>query len=123
MAIRLPALSETLDQAIRTFVRFPLAMLSAILGSGVLMYYAEEINHPGHLWKIILSCWLGLVLFLSLTLYSERNGHSQLKKYGLQLIGVLLLLAYYFFLPDVLSTNDIIRFILFAVALHLTVSF
>jgi len=127
--LKLPSLSKLLNDAIFTLKRFPLSLFASIIAS----CFAISLIHcdfdvrkkEEYLFKIIMCCYLGLNLFLASALFSESKLHGNLKKITFQSSGVLLILGYYFMLPDVkdFGVQEITRFILFVIALHLLVAF
>ena len=126
---KLPSLNSVLKGAIITFKRFPLSLLSAIIATFIGMYlihsdYDEHMN-LSYLWKIVMCCYLGLNLFLSAQLFSESKNELISKIWLKQLIALFLIVGYYFMLPDVkdFGVQEIARFVLFSIGLHLFVSF
>src|ERR1041384_5875034 len=107
--ISFPSVLSLGKSASETFKRFPLAILSAILGSSLCIYLADfswnEQKNIEYLWKIVMCCSLGLTLLFSLSLFSERKNHSLIQKYFLQLLGIVLLTVYYFSLPEKINLN------------------
>ena len=126
--LKLPSLQTLLSEAIKTFKRFPLALLSAMVATFAAIYlihrdYIEFKNTDT--WKIIMCCSLGLNLFLAAELFSESKNNSISKRFIFQAISFVLIICYYFILPDVkdFGVRDIARFALFSIGLHLLVSF
>ncbi|MBN8701935.1 MAG: DUF4153 domain-containing protein [Bacteroidetes bacterium] len=129
MALQFPSLSVVVTGVQNTIKRFPFVLASAIIASAVSMYMlelkgAEEYNHE-YLWKIVMCCWLGLNLFLSISLIAEQGNHSTTQKYAAQFFGITILIVYYFILPEFgrISISDGTRYFLFSLGLHLLVSF
>src|ERR1035437_3259531 len=126
--LKLPSLQTLLSEAIKTFKRFPLALLASIIATILAMYlihrdYLEFKNT--NIWKIIMCCSLGLNLFLASELFSESKNHNISKRLLLQVFAFILIICYYFILPDVknFGVQEIARFALFSIGLHLLVSF
>lgn len=126
---KLPSLHNLLSEAIFTLKRFPLALLSAITATLIAMYLIhcdyEKLQSVNNLWKIIMCCSLGLNLFLSAQLFSESRNETISKGILKQLVALFLIVCYYFMLPDVkdFGVQEIARFALFSIGLHLFVSF
>ncbi|MBI4929419.1 MAG: DUF4153 domain-containing protein [Bacteroidetes bacterium] len=129
MAFRFPSVSAVIKGTLDTLKRFPLPLLSAIIGSGICIYMLElkwDVQKDfEHLWKMVMCCGLGLNLFLSMSLISERRNHGAVQKYLAQFAGLLLLVGYYFLLPEFrrMTVTDGARYSLFSTGLHLLVAF
>lgn len=129
MPFRFPSLSSLMKGALDTLKRFPFSLLAATAGSVICIYMLElkwnEQKQVEYLWKIVLCCALGVNLFLSMSLISERRAHGALQKYAAQFFGITILVVYYFLLPDFskMTLTDGTRYSLFAIALHLLVAF
>lgn len=117
--------------AVLTFRRFPLTLLSALLGTGV-CYWLLDLNYQEqetkqYLWKLVVFAWLGLILFFDLQLIAERYGFRRRNRWLLFGGGLLALIAYYFYLPHKLNGTHLAEYIwqvfLFGLALHLLASF
>ena len=125
--MKLPSVSLLVKSTGSTLLRFPFVLASAIIGTVVTIWQIElpydEKDQYEFLINIILTCSLGLTLFLSLKLYSERKGFSIPVMLAIQVFGVILLVLYYYLFPDKLTLISGIRYSLFTIALHLLVSF
>jgi hypothetical protein len=124
--MKLPSLESLYKEASVTFSRFPFVLLSSFLGAAIMIYaievdYLGEMNYQ-YLYNGVLACVLGISLFLSVTLHGEMNGWGKPAIYAVQGMMALVLIGYYFSLPEELTQTDIIRFLLFALTLHLLVS-
>ena len=126
--LKLPSLQILINEAIKTFRRFPLALLAAVAGTLISMYLIhsnyEELKNT-NTWKIVMCCSLGLNLFLATELFSESSKLSFTKRVLLQVLSLVLIASYYFILPDVkdFGVQEIARYALFSIGLHLLVSF
>lgn len=129
MAFQFPSLSAVIKGTLDTLKRFPLPLLSAIVGSGICIYIIgmkwDVQKNFEYLWKIVMCCGLGLNLFLALCLISERRNHGAAQKYLLQILALVLVVGYYFLLPEFrkMTVSDATRYTLFSTALHLLVAF
>ena len=126
--MKLPSITNLVQQAKLTFLRFPFVILCSILGAFIMMRvvgfshdYAEL--HAQTMYNIVMTCSLGLPLFLSFALYSESRNFTRIKGYLLQLVPLVLLVLFYFSLSKELDVYDIGRYFLFLIAFHLLVSF
>ncbi|WP_066505014.1 DUF4153 domain-containing protein [Rufibacter sp. DG15C] len=120
---RLP-LKEIALAAYQTFLRFPFTLLSAVMGTTVVWLMIErDSNEETILPKLAIISALGLILFFVLELYSERKGNKPALRWGLVALGVLLLVTYYFFLPQEPAFKEMMRYLLWMIALHLAASF
>ncbi len=126
--LKLPSVRNLVREALKTFRRFPLALLVSIIATCLAMYlihrdYSEFKN--SNIWKIIMCCSLGLNLFLASELFFESKNQNKLKRLLCQLCALSLIVGYYFMLHEVkdFGVQEIVRFALFTVGLHLLVSF
>jgi len=103
MAFRIPTSGELIARSTETFKRFPLAMLSSIVGTLIAVYLMEVEPHEMEgiyliLAKILLSSSLAIFVFSAVRLAGESLG-----SYGHQVLTLLALLGivlYYVVLPD-----------------------
>ncbi|WP_345169466.1 DUF4153 domain-containing protein [Nibribacter koreensis] len=120
---RLP-LKEIGVAAYQTFLRFPFTLLSAMMGTTVVWLMIDrDSREESILPKLAIISALGLILFFVLELYSERKGNKPALRWGLMALGVLLLATYYFFLPQEPAFKEMMRYLLWMIALHLAASF
>ena len=111
MTLSLANIIKIIAKGLETFRRFPLALLSSVLATGIAIYFIEveprdlkEFNLP--LAKVAMSAMLGVFVFTALRLLE----HSISKRIhwlmlGLSIIGLIGLIGYYFSLPD--ESNDL----------------
>ncbi len=124
---RFPSIQELIDGAAAGAVRFPFALLSALLGT-VAAIQTVELS-PGaeeYLYiKLMMIAGLGLPLFIALVVFAEKREWKQPVTLGLQVAGAVLLGAYYVSLPADLSSPLIhpVRFLLLGIGLHFLVAF
>jgi hypothetical protein len=122
--MKLPSIRLAAQDARDTFLRFPVIIIDAILGTlaALILLDHEGAEEPTFLFKVLFAAILGLPLLLSFALYSERHGHDRMKGLILQGTGVLLLFLYSFTVPlDMRFVPEIVlfRFFLFLTALFL----
>jgi len=125
---KLPSLTNLLKESGATLKRFPLVIIAAVAATFIAMYlihtaYSDR-KEVEYLWKVIMCCYLGLNLFLAAELFSESK-ELIAKRLLLQLFALGLIICYYFILPDFkdFGVREIARYILYALGLHLLVSF
>ncbi|HEY9361685.1 MAG TPA: hypothetical protein VIQ00_00385, partial [Chitinophagaceae bacterium] len=125
--MRLPSFQSFTTNAAATFKRFPLAVTAAIVASLFcilfthLPYDLQESYH--YYWNIIMSCYLGMLLFISISIYSERKKFKSVITTLLNVGGLVIIVAYYFSLPPQFMVISFTRFLLFALVLHLLIAF
>jgi hypothetical protein len=111
----------------QTFERFPFALICAIIGTiaAVLTPENEQSAHTALLVEIVAVSALGLPLFTAFVAFGERRQWVRTRILLLQAGGALLLVAYFFSLPDNLFEPHqyIVRFFLLNIGLHFLVSF
>ncbi len=124
--MKLPSINVLIQSAGKTAARFPLALLSAVLGAFSLMNIVDYIpkEYEGHLlWKLVMTFTLALPLFISFSFFAESRGFSRAKNYLIQIIPAAFLVLYFFTLSDTTGFYDVGRYTLFLIAFHLLVSF
>jgi hypothetical protein len=127
LIMRLPSLDSLVSKTIVTFKRFPFAIAAAITGSIFCMlwvnlrYNLEESHY--YYSNIIMSCYLGMLLFIAIQIYVERKKLKTIIAILLKLLAVAALICYYFSLPEKFMVISFTRFSLFTIALHLLIAF
>lgn len=125
--MKLPSFGLLVSDSIKTFQRFPLVILSAVIACyfGILISHIENESNGilQHYWNIVQSCYLAMLLLLALTVYAERKAFNYKTKIIIQVVGVLIAIGYYFLLPNHVLAVHYIRFTLFVILLHLFISF
>lgn len=126
-AMKLPSLHSLYTSAWHTFRRFPVAILLAIISS-VLMMQAVEIPYDQQdtrelLWKLVMSGYLGMLLFISISIFAEKKQYSTRQKILLNAVGLVLTGLYFLSIQHTQNELYLIRFSLFSLALHLLISF
>lgn len=108
-------------------MRFPLEIGFALLGTVAATVFIEisdlNLTAESLCVRLILIANLGLVLSISLSLLSESNSYSVLKKNLFRLIMLLIIVGLFFLIDPLKRETDFFRFILLALAFHLSVSF
>lgn len=125
--MKLPSINSLLQSALQTLKRFPLAILFAIAGSIVLVKIVslpyDNKESIEYLWKVVMTCYLGMLLFIAISIYNGRRNLRFKQEVLINLIGLIFITAYYFSLPVTITQIAVLRLILFALALHLLISF
>ncbi|MFN1834305.1 DUF4153 domain-containing protein [Balneola sp. MJW-20] len=130
MKFSLPSLSDFLTSSRDSFLRFPLPILSALIGTSVAIWlaglsYTQETEY-GWLYNLSFTCSLGIPLLTGLKVLSESWSLDTTRSWLLRSGGVILLLLYYFTLSDNITEEPYLqlsRFFLYFIALHLFVAF
>ena len=96
MNFKIPSLQQITSQAIYTFKRFPLSVISALITMFIIIFLIEQdgprYEHFSTLIKIAFASSLGLFMFTALRLFGDKN--------PLCLVGIASIVGYYFTLPD-----------------------
>jgi len=125
--MKFPSVQSLLSHFTGSFRRFPLAICAAIAASVFAIIFVH-LDHSRQMeseyfWNVVTSCFLGMLLFIAVTAYSERNVKGRSVSILLQFGALVLVVAYYFSLPVQMELVSMVRFLLFAIALHLLIAF
>ena len=124
---RFPSYRYVIDAAGSAFARFPLALVSAVFGTMVAVNLVDRENVINeHLQeKLGMIALLGIPLFISLSVLSEKQKWGRGLSIAAQLVGVAALAGYFFLLPVNAYESLIhpVRFLLLSIGLHFLVSF
>lgn len=129
--MKLPSIASLFDKSIVTLKRFPLAILAAIIGClfcilHIHLDYKAYETHQWY-WNVAISCYLAMLLQVAIAVFSESKSLSTTIKIILQLIGIALVVAYYFTLPKDWKSSfeqiHVIRLTLFSLGLHWLIAF
>ena len=125
--MKFPSLSTFVNSIKNVLSRFPFEIGFAFLGTIAATVYIEisdlNLTAESICMRLILIANLGLVLSLSVTLFSESYSNSFPKKYLLRLLLLFILTGLFFLIDPLKRETDFFRFILLALAAHLSVSF
>lgn len=119
---RFPSIHDLVKGASDNFKRFPMMLLCAVTGTvaAILLSEADYPEHEYNLIRLLMTCGLGLPLFMALTTLTEQRRWKLWIAFGAQLLGVVLLVLHFISLPgsSELRPDSLLRFaILFAAAL------
>ncbi|MGL1885815.1 MAG: DUF4153 domain-containing protein, partial [Reichenbachiella sp.] len=128
--MKLPSIEYLSQQAIQGFKKFPTTILSAILGTTLLLYLTEvedEIQNEFPLYNAILTFAIGLPIYLSASILNRQYHFSKKWAMGTQLIATVLLILIYVSLPgqDITFNRSVpyIRYAVYNIIAHLVVAF
>jgi hypothetical protein len=125
--MKFPSISTFVNSIKNVLSRFPFEIGFAFLGTIAATVYIEisdlNLTAESICMRLILIANLGLVLSLSVTLFSESYSNSFPKKYLLRLLLLFILTGLFFLIDPLKRETDFFRFILLALAAHLSVSF
>jgi hypothetical protein len=125
--MKFPSLSSLVQRAAQTLLRFPLAILLAVAGTVVFITMvhlgarSEEVIFT-RCSNAVISCYLGMLLSIAMTVWTERRGWRLTKALGLQAAILVLTVVYYSLMPDDFDKKMVIRWFLYALGLHLLIA-
>lgn len=125
--MKLPSFTQAVTDARRTLQRFPLVILAAAVGTIAAMVLVdyEGTAGPTFLIRAVFASVLGIPLLSGIVLTAEKGKWPTSLKFGLQLLAIVLLVAYAMTVPRDLTDVPlihVIRLLILAVALHLFVA-
>ena len=125
--MKFPSVHTLVQSTLATCRRFPLTILfilNACFFSLRMINFDDQIRDAHYYYyNIIWSAYLGMLLSLIVYIYTERTQSPALKKWFGILSILVLVVIFYFSLPDHFSEARLIQFILFMAGLHLMVAF
>ncbi len=126
--MKLPSIQQIVDAAGRSFLRFPVIILNAALGTGVAIVLVDHEGppEPTLLSGILLATILGVPLLASVALVAERNRWGKPASLAALSLSVLLLAAYATTIPadlDGAPQIHVLRHVILTVGLLLFVTF
>ncbi len=129
MDLRFPSVAELTDKIAFAARRFPLAMISAVAGVGLMFWLIEHNkseDDPEGTARLTFVAALGLPLFVGLAVFSEKKGHLMGLKWAMQALGAAILMGCWWLL-DPFDGFQEIKLLVWYVGLsflfHLLVSF
>jgi len=125
MQFSIPSISIIAGNIKATIIRFPLAMMCALVGTilGIVLIHVED---PYYYHSLLMTVTLAFPLFIGLVLLGDWQSWSSQQKWAANSLAALFLVGYYFWLPaKVLEAEDIfiIRYILWAIGFILFITF
>lgn len=127
--MKFPSLQRLNEESLKAAQRFPLSLLSSISATILLIYIVEKDTFTDNLplLNLLMTFALGIPLFFSVEIFSEKIKLSFNKKILFWGLGIVALLLIYLSFPTDLSPGTTrapyIRYVIYNLALHLTVSF
>jgi hypothetical protein len=124
--MKLFSLNSLLQHAGETLKRFPQALLfsaAATVAMIVLISRDFKVDENFEVMRFAMATYIGMLLTISVALYTERFTFSGAKKYAAWIFAIALVVFYYFSVPNEVDEISGVRFMLFSVGLHLLVSF
>lgn len=124
MKVSVPSLHALIENLIKIAHRFPLAIISVIIGTFSAIqetYLSSDWKDPFWI-KLILCANIGLIYGISLTTFSEAKGFKSLKIYGLRIILLAAIIAYFYSWPAHLKIGNYYTFFMISACGHLLVS-
>ncbi len=101
MPVKLPSVTQAIDDARSAFIRFPFVVLDAIIGTLCALILIDHTGPPQStvLFQIIFGAVFGFPLLAGLALTAEANKWNSALSLGAQLAGILVSAAYAFSVP------------------------
>lgn len=126
MSKLLSSLQNILNTAIKTGIRFPLEIITAILGT-IFAIILNEINYnnpyKNFYYKALMSSSLCLVLFLSVSLFFLASKKNNLLRFLTSLVLGTLIVLFVFSFHKYITEVEVMEFFVLNIVLHLLVSF
>jgi hypothetical protein len=103
--VNLPSITQAIADARRTFVRFPIIVLDAIIGTICALILIDYEGPPGptFLFQVIFAAVLGFPLLTGLAIASEKWKWGKPLSLGAQIMGVVLVALYSLSVPQDLT--------------------
>jgi len=124
--MKIPSLKYLNRKAKASLIRFPFALLVAVVGSLVAVYVVDfdynSTKDYTNLYHLIMTCVIGLPMFLAITIFSEKLEITKLLKFIIRTSGFVFLLVYFLLLPDVMLEKHYIRLAVFLIGFTSLVS-
>jgi hypothetical protein len=121
--MKLPSLNHVISNTGKTILRFPFETLCAIVATTCAYLLIEETGHKEIISKIALCSSLGLVVFLSSSLFFDTSKRWAYKRFFIQPVLLLLLGGYYFTFSYEPKEIEVIHFFVLNISFHFAVSF
>ncbi|HLF13687.1 MAG TPA: DUF4153 domain-containing protein [Bacteroidota bacterium] len=126
--MKLPSVQQVLQASSRTFFRFPVVLLNALVGTAVALILADHDgpSRPTVLFNILFATILGIPFLSALALTSEKKKWGKPASLGSLTAAVLLLATYATTIPadlDGAPGFHLLRLVMLAAAVHFLVAF
>jgi hypothetical protein len=103
--------------------RFPTVIALAVAGSIASIFLIETNKDYYQVVNFILICLIGVSFLFAAALFAERKKYDRKTSWLLQLAATVLLIGYYFVLPEKFETPHVIQYCMLFIAVHLLASF
>jgi hypothetical protein len=122
--MKLPSIRQVVEGSTQTFLRFPFVVIDAVVGTiaALILIDFEGPAQATVLFNILLATMIGIPFLTALALFAEKRKLAGAARVGLQVAGVVLLVAYAFTVPSNLTAAPmlhLIRFFVLLAAMHL----
>ncbi len=126
--MKIPSLQKISSDAMETFARFPLPLISAAAGTiaALILMDHEGPARPTIVWSVLYCGILGIPLLTGTSLFVEKSRSNPSVGWSVKIAALLLLVAYACMIPPELidaPAMHVIRLLLLAFAAHLFVAF
>jgi hypothetical protein len=103
--LKLPSITHAVADARRTFLRFPLVVLAAVIGTSCALILIDYEGPPGptFLFQVIFASVVAFPLLAGLAITAEKKRWSKSTSLGAQFAGVVLAVVYSFSVPQELT--------------------
>jgi len=122
---KFPSLQNVMNATQKTILRFPLETITAICGTIFAILLVEDENRDSKelFMKVIMSCSLCLVLFLSISLFFFASNKNKVYRFLTSMALGSIIIAFAFSFNKEVTDVEIQQFLVLNIALHLLVSF
>ncbi len=121
--MKLLSIQYIFSQVAFTFSRFPFEIVCSIISAFAGIHLIHSHIHEDIIGKILMCSSLGVVCFLSLTIYSEVFLLKSLSRNISKVILLTFLIGYYFTFSDKSKEIEILRHVVLMISVHLLISF
>jgi len=125
--MKLSSISNLYNESIKTFKRFPLVIITAVLLTVIMIWFAELNSEQNitffRLMNGAMAASIGIPLLFALAVFSESYNYSKKTSYLFQAAGIILLAVFYFSMSREEDFYDGSRYMMYFTAAHLLVSF
>lgn len=127
--MKFPSLQRIVAATLTSINRFPLEIITAIIGTATAIYLVELDYHDQNpdikqnLLRLVFCCVLGLSLFLSISVFAENRKWSSLRTTLLRGSGFVVIVVIYILLDPLDNEINAFRYGFLFVAFHLLVAF
>ena len=125
--MKIPSLKYLIRKSKSSLIRFPFSLFVAILGTITAIYVIDfdytNYTDYSNLYHLIMTCAIGLPMFLAITIFSERLEVTKILKFVIRSSGFIFLLFYFLSLPDVILDKNMVRFVIYLIGFNAIVSF